>query len=65
MSDRAVTIAVWIALLALVAALEVVATLTRRLPGAGEAVGRLFGLPGARLVVALAWMWLGWHVFAR
>jgi hypothetical protein len=65
MSDRAVTIGIWIALGALVALTQAVALISRRLPGAGEALRRLLRLPGARPVVALAWMWLGWHVFAR
>ncbi len=66
MNDRLVTIAAWIALAAVFAGLEIVAVSTRhRFPGMGGALDRLLAAPAGRLVTALGWMWLGWHVFAR
>jgi hypothetical protein len=65
MSDRLATIVVWVALALVVLGLEAVAVATHRLAGIGAALGRLARPPAGRLVVALGWMWLGWHVFAR
>ncbi len=66
MSDRLATIVVWIALAVAAAGLETLARIgRRRLAGLGEAFGRFAFLPAGRLALALGWMWLGWHVFAR
>jgi hypothetical protein len=66
MNDRTLTIAAWIALGVVFLALQILAAATRRLfPGVGTALDRIVALPAGRVVVALGWMWLGWHVFAR
>jgi hypothetical protein len=66
MSDHALTIVAWIAIAAMFAGLEIVALSSRRrLAGIGGALRSIGGAPVGRLVLALAWMWLGWHVFAR
>ena len=65
MSDRLATIVVWVALVLVALGLEAVAVATRRLAGVGATLSRLARPPAGRLVLALGWMWLGWHVFAR
>lgn len=66
MSDHALTIVAWIAIAAVFAGLEALALSSRRrFAGIGGALSRISGAPLGRLVLALAWMWLGWHVFAR
>jgi hypothetical protein len=65
MSDRLATIVVWVALALVAVGLEAAALSTRRLAGVGAALSRLARSPAGRLAVALGWMWLGWHVFAR
>lgn len=61
---RDATFAVWAAL-GLVATGLLVAQLQERLPGLRAAFRRLTARPAARGALLLAWMWLGWHVFAR
>ncbi len=66
MTSREVTIAIWIAIAALVVGFEVLAWTTCRLIAPVAAVARLAVRPVVgRVVVSLGWMWLGWHVFAR
>jgi hypothetical protein len=65
MSNRLATIVVWIALALIAVGLEAVAMATHRLAGFGAALSRLARPTAGRLAVALGWMWLGWHVFAR
>lgn len=40
-------------------------TLGRGWPTAAELLRRARGHLAGRLVLILAWLWLGWHVFAR
>jgi hypothetical protein len=66
MTSREITIALWIAIAAAAVGVEVAAYASRRLIAPASAVARLATRPVAgRIVVSLAWMWLGWHVFAR
>ena len=66
MTSREITIAIWIAIAALVVGFEVLAWTKRRLIAPVAAVARLAVRPVVgRVVVSLGWMWLGWHVFAR
>jgi hypothetical protein len=60
------TLVVWAVLGALVVGAEIVAALSRgRFPGLGALVKRVTVSPVGRGVFVLAWMWLGWHAFAR
>jgi hypothetical protein len=64
--DRHVTLVVWAVLgLALVAVQLSVAMSKGRLPGIGAVVGRARCNPVGRVILVVAWMWLGWHAFAR
>lgn len=66
MIGRHVTLVVWGVLGLFVVACQVTAAISgRRFPGLGSLVVRArSNLPG-RYVLLLAWMWLGWHAFAR
>ena len=49
-----------------VVVLEIVAlTSGGRVPGLGRVVRRLTGPRWGQWLVVVAWMWLGWHAFAR
>jgi hypothetical protein len=64
--DRQTTLIVWALLAATVILGQMAAVLSGgRFPGLGSVVGRVSGRPGGRIVLVLAWMWLGWHAFAR
>ncbi len=66
MSDRQWTFLVWGLLgLAVVACLAASALSRGRLSGPGALVERITAHRSARVVLVLAWMWLGWHLFAR
>jgi Family of unknown function (DUF6186) len=66
MTSREITIAIWIVIAAAAVGLEVLARSTHRFVAPSGAVARLATGPVlGRVVVSLAWMWLGWHVFAR
>lgn len=63
---RAVTVAVWAILVA--AALLLEALGRRRTAGlvpAKDIVRGLVRAPAGRAILAIGWMWLGWHLFAR
>jgi hypothetical protein len=63
---RALTLALWGALVGVAIVLEVLGR--RRVDGLlpGEEVLRtLRAMPAARVVVLVGWMWLGWHLFVR
>jgi Family of unknown function (DUF6186) len=65
-TSREITIAIWIVIAAAAVVLEVLAHVSRRLIDHPGAVARLATRPAlGRVVISLAWMWLGWHVFAR
>jgi hypothetical protein len=66
MIGRHTTLLVW-ALLGAVAVLgQLTAVLSAgRIPGLGSLVRRATAVPVGRILFVLAWMWLGWHAFAR
>ena len=66
MSSRDTTELIWLVLGLGCAALGAV-SLARRgvVATAPAALQRLIARPPLRALVALGWMWLGWHVFAR
>ncbi len=56
----------WGVLGAVLVGYQVVALASRgSVPGVGAVVRRLIARPLGRAVFVLAWMWLGWHAFAR
>jgi hypothetical protein len=60
------TLVVWAVLGALVVGAEIVAALSGgRFPGLGTVVRKVTINPVGRVVFVVAWMWLGWHAFAR
>jgi Family of unknown function (DUF6186) len=64
--DRHTTLVVWGVLAASLIAVQGAAVLSRgRLPGLGGLVGRVAGHGAGRWIFLVAWMWLGWHAFAR
>ena len=66
MTWRAVTLAVWGCLGAVLVAGAVVAHTSKgRWPDAGALFRLLTASALGRLAVIAGWMWLGWHVFAR
>jgi hypothetical protein len=66
MIGRHATFVVWALLGAALAAGQITAVMSRRrLPGLGTLVRRITAGLAGRSVFVLAWMWLGWHAFAR
>jgi len=66
MIGRHATLVVWAVLGAVLAACQIAAVLSRgRRPGLGTLLRRVTAGATGRIVVVLAWMWLGWHTFAR
>ena len=66
MIGRHVTLLVWGVLGLLVVACQVTAAISEgRFPGLGSLVVRTTSTRVGRYVLVLAWMWLGWHAFAR
>lgn len=66
MIGRHTTFAVWALLGAALGACQIAAAMShRRLPGLGTLVQRVTTSVTGRIVFLLAWMWLGWHAFAR
>jgi hypothetical protein len=66
MTSRETTLLVWGVLGAAVAAGQIAAVMSKgRHPGLGTLVGRLTASRVGRSLFVLAWMWLGWHAFAR
>jgi preprotein translocase subunit SecF len=65
-SEREWTLAVWALLGALVVMGVAVTVLFRgRFAGPASLVHRITAVRGGRVVLVAAWMWLGWHAFAR
>jgi len=63
---REVTVVVWGCLGAVLVGCAAVASFAKgRWPDAGALARRLTGGTVRRSLVILAWMWLGWHAFAR
>ena len=66
MIDRHFTLIVWAVLGAVVVCVQIVAVLSKGgFPGLGAVVTRAGAGRVGRSLVVLAWMWLGWHAFAR
>jgi hypothetical protein len=66
MIGRTTTFVIWALLGAALVGCQIVAALSRgRLPGLGTLVKRVTSRNIGRGVFVLAWMWLGWHAFAR
>jgi Family of unknown function (DUF6186) len=65
-NDRHVTLVVWVALGMAVVVTQLAGSISGgRFPGLGVLVGRAASHRVGRLGLLLAWMWLGWHAFAR
>jgi hypothetical protein len=66
MSDRTITV---IGFVAIIAALTVLELLARRkigrIPTLGEWLGFVMRRPLGRVLILSGWLWLGWHYFAR
>ena len=65
MSWRVVTDAGWIVIAAAICGLAIASHRSASLACVGHVVRRVMSRRGARIVVLLVWMWLGWHTFAR
>ncbi|MGD0379878.1 MAG: DUF6186 family protein [Acidimicrobiales bacterium] len=67
MIGRHVTLFVWALLGAAAVVCQLAALISRgrRLPGVGSVVRMVTTRRWGRWVLVLAWMWLGWHAFAR
>jgi Family of unknown function (DUF6186) len=66
MSSRDVSFLVWSLLGVLVSAWLLTTWLSGgRLPTLGAVVTRAQGSRIGRVLLAVGWMWLGWHAFAR
>lgn len=65
MSWRASTVLVWSLLAASVVVAEVAARRRCRLVSLGAVIASLTRSSWWRWGLLLAWMWLGWHLFAR
>ena len=66
MTTRDAVLSVWVGIAVLVATVAVVSRLSGgRVPGYGALARAAVDGPVRRTVLVLAWMWLGWHAFAR
>jgi hypothetical protein len=65
MIGRHGSLIVWAVLGAVVVAVQLAAVVSGRFAGVGEWVGRLTARRVGRCLLVVAWMWLGWHAFAR
>jgi hypothetical protein len=66
MIGRHTTFVVWALLGGALGVCQMAAAMSRRrLPGLGTLVRRVTASVAGRSVFVLAWMWLGWHAFAR
>jgi len=65
-TDRQTTFLVWGILGATALVLEAAAVLSKGgRTGVGALAGRVVTPVAGRAAVLVAWMWLGWHAFAR
>jgi hypothetical protein len=63
---RHTTLLVWEVLGGVLVVCQLVAVMSKgRLPGLGAVAARATTHRVGRYVLVLAWMWLGWHAFAR
>jgi hypothetical protein len=66
MSDRAITVIGFIAIIAALVVLEILARRKiGRIPTISEWLGFVMRRPVGRALVLAGWLWLGWHYFAR
>lgn len=66
MSDRAITVTGFIAIIAALVVLEILARRKiGRIPTIGEGLGFVMRRPLGRVLILAGWLWLGWHYFAR
>jgi hypothetical protein len=66
MSDRAITVIGFIAIIAALVVLEILARRRiGRIPTLGEWLGYVMRRPLGRGLIMAGWLWLGWHYFAR
>jgi hypothetical protein len=62
--SEAVTVAGWVLLLAGIVTVEVAGRRGRGAP-AGAVLRAALGSPTAHALLAVGWLWLGWHLFVR
>ncbi|MGO8982461.1 MAG: DUF6186 family protein [Streptosporangiaceae bacterium] len=66
MSSHDVTITGYLIVLAMLVALQLIATRTRsRIPSLGETLSRVMSTRTGRVGMLVAWAWLGLHFFAK
>ncbi|MHB1711822.1 MAG: DUF6186 family protein [Acidimicrobiales bacterium] len=66
MSAHWVIVAGWIAIVAGIAAVEVLARVgNRRVQGLGRLAGAIAHSRSGKVALLLGWGWLGWHLFVR
>jgi len=65
MTWRVASYAVWAALALAGAGVQFVGATRARIDTAGRFLRRLTLRPMGRVLLALGWMWCGWHFFAR
>lgn len=66
MTSREITIAVWVALGAAVAALEIAGRFPRSpVPTFGRLLERAMRSPSGRVGILAGWLWIGLHYFSR
>jgi hypothetical protein len=66
MSDQAITVIGFIAIIAALVVLEILARRkVGRIPTIGAWLGFVMRRPLGRALILAGWLWLGWHYFAR
>ena len=63
--SRAVTLAGYLALAVAALAVEAAGRRSGRVATFGQALAAALGRGPVRVLVQVAWLWLGWHVFVR
>lgn len=62
---RLVTLGGWAVIAAGALGLELVARRSGRFPALGQALDAVLRRLPLRVLVAVAWLWFGWHLFVR
>jgi hypothetical protein len=66
MTDRTITVIGFVAIIAALVVLEILARRKiGRIPTLGEWLGFAMRRPSGRGLILAGWLWLGWHYFAR
>jgi hypothetical protein len=66
MSDWAITVIGFVAIIAVLVVLEILARQKiGRIPTLGQWLGFVMRRPVGRALILAGWLWLGWHYFAR